>query len=515
MSIISVNNKRIAQNTLFLYFRQILVMAVSLYTVRVVFMALGMVDYGIYNVVGGFVAMFNILSGSLSIAISRFITYEMGQTDTNMKRLQRIFSSALIIQAGMGILISLLLSTCGVWFLEYKMVIPPQRLGAAVYILFFSAISFFISLLCVPFTALIIANEQMKAFAYISIVEAILKLIVAFLLVKLSFDKLVLYGFCMVIVSLIVGLFYAFYCKRHFKECCFTLSYDRNLLLRMFTFAGWAFLGHGSFVVKEHGVNILLNMFCGPAVNAARGITTQVTAAVTLFVSNFMQAINPQITKSFSSGDLSNMHGLIFSSSRFSFYLLLLLSLPLMKNIDYILSLWLVSVPEHAGTFIQLLLVFCLMDCLVTPLMTGLLAEGNIRKYEIALVLLNSVNVVFSYIALSNSIAPESVYIISILVEIAIIRVRIKLSNEAYGLPVRAYCVKVLSRAVAITTVAGVFTYFVSLPLKNAFANFIVMSVMIALVTAAAIYIMGLNNKEKRFIFNILRNRLFRFAEIR
>lgn len=504
----SENNKRIAKNTLFLYFRQILVMAVSLYTVRVVLAALGEEDYGIYNVVGGFVAMFNILSGALSVAIGRFITYEMGQPDVSVFHLRRIFSSSLLIQIAMGLFICLLIGTFGVWFVENKMVIPADRLEVTFYVLCFSTLSFFINLLSVPYNALIIAHEQMKVFAYISIVEVALKLAVAYLLVISLVDKLLLYALSMVMVSLIIRSVYAVYCKRHFAECRFVWGFDKRLLSQMFVFSGWAFLGNGSFVLKEHGVNLLLNVFCGPAVNAARGITSQVTSAVTLFVNNFMQAVNPQITKSYSSADLPEMHRLIFKSSRFSFYLMLLLSLPLMKGIDYALGLWLVEVPEHTAMFIKLLLVFSLMDSLVQPLITGLLAEGNIRVYEMALLALNGGNLVFSYAALKYGLAPESVYVISIAVEVGIIWYRIHLSAKAFSLPEKRYCIEVVGKAFMVAAVSGVFTYWIQLPVVNVFWNFAFVTLLTVLFTGVMIYGLGLTCGERQFLFSAVRNRL-------
>lgn len=505
MFMTSENNKRIARNTLFLYFRQILIMAVSLYTVRVVLAALGEEDYGIYNVVGGFVAMFNILSGALSVAISRFTTYEIGLPDVSLLRLRRVFSSSLIIQVIIGVVICLLIGTFGVWFVENKMVIPPERLNVALYVLLFSTLSFFINLLSVPYNALIIAYERMKAFAYIGIVEAVLKLLVAYLLIVSPIDKLWLYALSMVLVSLIVRGVYAIYCGRHFEECRFVWGFDRRLLSQMFVFSGWAFLGNGSFVLKEHGVNILLNVFCGPAVNAARGITTQVTGAVKLFVTNFMQAVNPQITKSFSSGNLEEMHCLILKSSRFSFYLMLLLCLPLMKNIDYALGLWLVDVPEHTSMFICLLMIFCLMDCIVQPLMTGLLAEGNIRVYEIALVVLNVGNVVLSYFALRHGLSPESVYIVSIVVEIGIIWVRVYLSSKAYQLPVRRYCEEVFGKILVVAILAIAFTWWIELPIANEIVRFIVFSLFILLFTGADICFLGLNASERQYILSYIK----------
>ena len=484
-------------------------MAVSLYTVRVVLDVLGEEDYGIYNAVGGFVAMFSMLSGALSVSISRFITYEMGRPDVTVLRLQRIFSSSLLIQVAIGLLICLLIGTFGVWFVKHKMVIPAERLDITLYVLLFSTLGFFINLLSVPYNALIIAHEQMKAFAYISIVEVLLKLLMAYLLIIVPLDKLWLYALSMVVVALIVRAAYAFYCKRHFAECRFVWGFDKGLLSKMFAFSGWAFLGNGSFVLKEHGVNILLNMFCGPAVNAARSITSQVTNAVTMFVSNFMQAVNPQITKFYSSGNLPEMHRLIFKSSRFSFYLMLLLGIPLMKSVDYALGLWLVSVPEHTALFIQLLMVFCMMDCIVHPLMTGLLAEGNIRVYEIALVVLNVGNVILSYVALKGGYAPESVYVVSILVEVGIMASRVWLSGKAYMLPVRRYCVEVLGNAMLVSAVAGAFAWWVHLPIGNAFAHFVVTVLLVMLFTGLVIYILGLTRNERNFLLAAMKRRLF------
>lgn len=504
---ISDNNKRIAKNTLFLYFRQILVMAVSLYTVRVVLEVLGEEDYGIYNVVGGFVAMFNILSGALSVAIGRFITYEMGQSTVTTLRIQRIFSSSLLIQVVIGVVIFLLIGTFGVWFVEYKMVIPDERLDVALCVLGFSTLSFFINLLSVPYNALIIAHEQMKAFAYIGIVEVVLKLGVAYLLIISPLDKLWLYALSMVVVALIVRFTYVIYCKRHFVECRFVWGFDKCLFSKMFVFSGWAFLGNGSFVLKEHGVNILLNIFCGPTVNAARGITSQVTNAVTMFVNNFMQAVNPQITKLYSSGNLQDMHHLIFKSSRFSFYLMLILGIPLMKSTDYVLSLWLVSVPEHTVVFIQLLMVFCLMDCLVQPLMIGLLAEGNIRVYEIVLVVLNVGNVLFSYVALKQGYVPECVYWVSIVVEVGIIISRVCLSGKAYQLPIKQYCVEVLGNTLLVAIVAGTFAWWVYLPLSNPFASFVAIMLLVLFFTCFIVYILGLTNNERRFLQSTIKSR--------
>ena len=300
----------------------------------------------------------------------------------------------------MGLVISLLIGTFGVWFVAHKMVIPSDRLGVTFYVLGFSVLSFFINLLSVPYNALIIAHEQMKAFAYISIIEVVLKLLVAYLLLISPVDKLWLYALSMVLVALIVRFTYVLYCKRHFAECRFLWGFDRRLLSRMFAFSGWAFLGNGAIVLKDQGSNVLLNLFGGPAVNAARGIAMQVNAAVYSFVMNFMQASNPQITKNYASGNLEAMYSLIIRCSKFSFFIMLMILLPLCAGVDYVLRLWLVDVPAHTVNFVVLTLLYSLVECFLNPLITGMLAQGNIKSFEIGLASLYTVNFMASYVCL-------------------------------------------------------------------------------------------------------------------
>ena len=472
---VSENNKRIAKNTLMLYVKMGVTMLVSLYTSRVVLEFLGIEDYGIYNVVGGFVALFSLISGALSVSISRFFTFELGRG--NQDELRRIFSSALVIQIVLGALLFILISTVGIWFVSNKLVIPPERLGAAQIVLFLSGVSFFISLISVPYNAAIIAHERMKAFAFVGIFEAILKLLVA----------------------------YAVYCKKHFSECSFRFCWDKRLFQKMFSFAGWAFLGNGSFVLKTQGVNIVINMFYGAAVNAAFGITSQVTAAVTSFVSNFMQAVNPQITKNFSSGKLPEMHSLILRSSRFSFFLMLLLCLPVIKGTDFILSTWLVEVPEHTANFVRLSFIFCLIDCLVLPVMFGLLAEGNIRNYEIFLGITNTLNLPLSYFALHVGFPSESVFVIAIIIGVVVAAGRVWLARSAFSLSSRKFLTNVLLPSTFVCTGSSIFAWVLNIPVENEILKFIFQSGLIVVVTGVLVVYFGLNREERelsRFYFS-------------
>ncbi len=301
----SENNKRIAKNTAMLYIRMLLIMAVTLYTSRVVLEVLGVEDFGIYNVVGGMVGMFTIISSSLSSAISCFITYKLGRG--NKERLQVIFSSAIIIQSCMALVVRIFAEIAGVWFLNNKMNIPAGRLDAANTLLQCSILTFMINLINVPYNAAIIAHEQMKAFAYVSILEAVLKLSVVYMLCISPFDMLNTYAVLLVLVSAIIRLIYGYYCRKHFEECRFHLVYDKKVLKDIGSFAGWNFIGSSSAILRDQGGNVVINLFCGPAVNAARGIASQVQQAVYSFITNFMTALNPSIIKSYAAGERNYM----------------------------------------------------------------------------------------------------------------------------------------------------------------------------------------------------------------
>lgn len=440
MATTSANNKRIAKNTLLLYIRMLFLMAVNLYTSRVVLNVLGVEDFGIYNVVGGVVAMFSMLSGSLSAAITRFITYELGTGDR--ESLKRIFSSAVTIQIGLAVLIILLAEAIGVWFLNIKMNIPDARIVAANWVFQFSILTFAINLISVPYNASIIAHERMSAFAYISILEAIGKLAIAFLIVVSPMDKLIFYAILMCAVALIVRFAYGIYCKRNFEECTYHFIFDKDLLKRMFGFAGWNFIGATSAVLRDQGGNVVINLFCGPAVNAARGIAFQVNNAVSGFVTNFMTALNPQITKSYAAGDRDYMMTLIYQGARLSFYMLLLLSLPVLINTHYILELWLKTVPEHAVLFVQLVLVFAMSESISHPLITAMLATGKIRNYQLVVGGLQMMNLPVSYILLRIGMFPEVVIVVAIVISQCCLAARLLMLRGMIGLSVKKYLKK-------------------------------------------------------------------------
>lgn len=500
----SDNNKRIAKNTLLLYFRMLFMMMVSLYTSRVILNALGVEDFGIYNVVGGVVAMFTVISGSLSAAISRFITYELGKGDQS--KLNKIFSASVTIQLLLSLIIVVLIESVGVSFLNVKMTIPVDRMAAANWVLQFSIITFVINLISIPYNAAIIAHERMSAFAYISILEAVCKLAIAFLIMISPMDKLVFYAVLICVVSLIVRFTYGHYCKKHFTECTYHFHWDKDILKKMFGFAGWNFIGASSAVLRDQGGNIVINLFYGPSVNAARGIASQVNSAVMGFVTNFMTALNPQITKSYASGDRDYMMTLIYQGARLSFYMLLLLSLPILVNTHYILVIWLKLVPEHAVLFVQLILIFAMSESISNPLITAMLATGKIRNYQIVVGGLQMLNLPISYICLKLGAMPESVLIVAIVISQCCLAARLYMLRGLIGLSSIMYLKKVYFNVVMVTVVSVILPSLLAHSMSENFFSFVFLSLVAIASAASTEFFIGCNKKERAFIVNKVRS---------
>lgn len=505
----NANSKRIAKNTLLLYFRMLFLMAVSLYTSRVVLHALGVENFGIYNVVGGVVAMFSMLSGSLSAAITRFITYELGKG--NAENLNRIFSTSLTIQLGLSLIVVLLAETVGIWFLNAKMDIPETRMLASNWVFQLSVFTFVINLLSVPYNACIIAYERMSAFAYISIFEVLSKLLVAYLITMSPMDKLIFYAVLMCVVALLVRLVYGCYCRHHFSECRYHFVLDKDLIKNMSGFAGWNFIGTTSGVLRDQGGNVLINLFCGPVVNAARGIAFQVNAAVQGFVMNFMTALNPQITKSYAAGERDYMLTLVFQGARLSFYMFLLVSLPILANTQFILNAWLGTTPDHTVSFVQLVLLFGMSEAISQPLITVMLATGKIRNYQLIVGGLQVMNLPLSYILLRAGFLPEIVFVVAILLSQCSLAARLWLLKGMIGLSIRAYLYKVYLNVLLVALVSSVLSFLFARCFNETFLDFLWNVLMIVAYTVAVIYFIGCNRKERQFIVQkiaIIKNKL-------
>lgn len=470
-------------------------MAVTLYTSRVVLKALGVNDFGIYNVVGGVVTMFSILSNSLSSAISRFITYELGKE--NFTKLKNIFSTAVTIQITLAVAITLIAEIVGLWFLNTKMNIPTERMEAANWTFQFSVITFVINLISVPYNAAIIAHEKMSAFAYISILEALLKLSIAFLIIISPIDKLIFYACLICIISLIIRLIYGHYCKSHFKECTYSFYWDKDLLKQMFGFAGWNFIGSSSALLRDQGGNILINLLFGPAVNAARGIAFQVNTATQNFIASFTMALNPQITKSYASNNYDYMMKLVFKGARFSFYLLLILTLPIFLNTNYILKLWLGIVPEHTIQFIRLILVFTLSESISQPLITAQHATGKIKNYQIIVGGLQMLNLPIAYLALKNGAIPETIFFVAIAISQICLIARLWMMKTSINLSILGFYSKVYLNILKVSLVAIILPIGLSIYKSDSITFFIMSSIVTIVYTFLCIFFIGCDKEEQ------------------
>ena len=393
------------------------------------------------------------------------------------------------------------METIGIWFLNNKMVIPEERLAAANWVFQFSVVTFALNLLSVPYNAVIIAHEKMSAFAYISIVDVTLKLIVAFIIAYNPFDKLVYYGLLIMICGVINRSIYAIYSKRHFEEATYRMIFDKGLMKEMFGFAGWNFIGSSAAILRDQGGNMLLNLFFGPVVNAARGIAIQVNSVLQNFVNSFMTALNPQITKSYAQGDSEYMMKLIFLGSRFSFFLLLFLSLPLFFSTHFILELWLKQVPDYSVIFVQLVMVLTLHDSLANPLITAMLATGNVKKYQIIAGGLNSLNFPISYLFLRNGYSPEFVFITAIVFSFVIQVARLWLLSGMIKLNVLKYLKEVYLNVISVTVVAVILPVALCFIFAEGIQMSLILSATAAVCTLTAILFIGCKKEERLFAF--------------
>lgn len=485
-------------------------MLVTLYTSRVVLNTLGVTDYGIYNVVGGVVMMFSVISSSLSSSISRFITYELGHGD--FEKLKRIFSTSVNIQLGISFVILVLAELFGVWFLNTKMNIPAERLTAANWVLQCSLLSFIISLISIPYNACIIAHEKMSAFAYISILEAVLKLAVVYMLLVSPYDKLVTYAILLVMVALLIRLTYGQYCRRHFEESRYKFVYDKPLVKEMTSFAGWSFFGNGAYMLNVQGVDMLINIFFGVTLNAARGVATQVQNAVMQFVNNFTVAVNPQITKSYASGDREYMNKLVCRGARFSYFLLFLFVVPIVCEADYILYLWLKIVPEYAPVFLRLTLFGSLMMLLGNSMLTAISATGNIKRYQLWITIVGCLVFPLTWIAFKLGFPPEATYIIFIAIYFLLNFVRLYIAKGLLKFPARLYLTDVMLRITAVSTVSFVLPLLLIRNMDESFLRLCATFLVSVASTSLAVLMLGLESSERRKIMSkakgiILRNK--------
>jgi O-antigen/teichoic acid export membrane protein len=503
-----LKSRRIARNTLMLYVRMLFLMLIGFYTSRVVLEALGENDFGVYNVIGGVVAMFTVISGALNSAVSRFITFELGKGDEG--RLDKVYSTAVTIQLILAAIVVILAEPAGLWFIENRMTIDPSRIPAARWVLHFSVLAFAVNLMSVPQMASITAHEKMSAYAGIGVFDGLLRLSVAFLILHSGYDRLICYAALMAGVVLLVRIAYGVYCRLHFPECRYRPVFDAPLVKEMFSFAGWNFIGVTSGVLRDHGGNILVNIFFGTAVNAARGVAVQLNGAVQGFVTNFMTAVNPQITKSYASGDNEYMLSLVRKSSRMSFYLLFVIALPILFNTDYLLGIWLKQVPDQTRLFVQLFLIFALSESLSNPLVTAQLATGNIRKYQIIVGGLQLLNLPVSYVILKAGAPAESTVAVSIVLSQVCLAARLVLLKSMIGLSPKEFIRRVYLNVLAVAAVAVAVPFVFKGFLPEGFWGFCAGVALCVLSASFSILFVGCTVKERGEIAAVVLRRIRR-----
>lgn len=496
-----VDNSRIAKNTLFLYFRMLLIMAVQLYASRVVLQQLGEVDYGIYSVVAGLVALFGFVNASMTASTQRFLTFHLEQGDS--ARLKQIFATCIHIHVLISLLLVVLAETLGLWYLNTHMVIPTGRLQAAFWVFQLSILSTVVSIMTFPYMADIIAHEKMSAFARISIVEALLKLLIVFVLTLALMDKLVLYALLVVAVQLVICFCYKGYANRRFDESHYRYYHERPLFREILGFAGWNLWGNTAAVMANQGLNLLLNFFFGPAVNAARAVSVQVQSVLMQFANNFQTAINPQITKTYSGGRLTEMHSLVLRSAKFSYLMLLALCLPLLFEAPFLLDLWLDKVPAYSVVFVRLMVIITLIDMTANPLMISAAATGRVKVYQSVVGSILLMIVPVSYVVLRMGGEPWAVYVVHLTICCVAYVVRLLLVRPLIQLSIGRFVTGVLLRCLGVTVAASVLPLVLWFfhPLEGLWGALLMIVVCVACALASA-YGLGLSGEERRFVMD-------------
>lgn len=494
----TVNNKRIAKNTLLLYVRTLFIMLVMLYTSRVVLNTLGVSDYGIYNVVGGVVAMFGFINASMSSATQRYITFALGKGD--IADLRKIFSTALQIHVLIAALIVVLGETVGLWFMYTQMQIPADRMNAAFWVLQCSIVSSVVMIISVPYNADIIAHERMSAFAYISIIEAVLRLAIVYLLLAFSYDKLILYAFLTLAVQLLIRFCYSSYCNKHFPESKYRHVWDKSLFKEMTGFAGWGMFSSLSGILSGQGLNMLLNVFFGPVVNAARAVAVQVQNAILQFIGNFQMAINPQITKTYANGEMEDMHKLMFRSARFTFYLLFVVSLPVLFETNFILTVWLKTVPENTVIFLRIMICVSLLYPLSNPLIIANQATGQVRNFQFVSGLILLFILPVSYICLSFGLPAYSVFVVHFIMEFTTLFYRLRLLRSSINIRFIDYFKNVFFRVVLVVAISIIIPIAIYNYMGNTIIRFFLICIICILSVGLSAYTVGLSHNERLFI---------------
>ena len=504
------NNKRIAKNVLFLYFRMFLIIAVSLYTSRVVLNVLGVTDYGIYNVIGGVVALMGLLNGAMTSATNRFFAFELGNNDE--VALKRTFSMSINIYMIVALFIVFLAETIGLWFVNTQLVIPSDRLVAANYAYQFSVVTCIVALFTIPFNASIIAHEDMNVFAYVSILEVLLKLGVVYLINLFSFDKLCFYSTLLFLVSISITISYGIYCRSHYSECRYSFDWDKGLFKKLVSYSSWNLFGASAAVVKSQGLNVLLNVFFDPSVNASRGISAQVSAAVKQFGNNFFMAVRPQIIKYYAQGDLTNMFNLVIRSAKMTTFLLLALALPLYIDAPFIIRLWLGQMPDYVVVFTRLMLIISVVEVMSNPIMASCHATGRVALYQSVVGTIIILNVPVSYVFLKFGCPPPTVYVISFIITTVAFYVRLLILKRLIPtFPVLRFNFESVVRGIIVCAFSIIIPVWFHQHHTGTLLDLILLIIIYETCLFISILFLGLNKEERNILFSFVKNKIHKW----
>lgn len=498
-------NVTIARNSIFLSIRMVIVLFVSLYTSRAFLHALGVVDYGINNVVSGFVAMFSFLNTALSNGTQRFYNAEMQKNGPD--GVTRVYNASLIIQGGIALIILILLETVGLWYFYEKMVIPEDRMNIAFWLFQMSIISSVVVVMTAPFSGAVMAYEKMDYYAFVGIVEVFLKLGFAIMIPYITVDKLLAFGYMHVFITVLVFLLFHFYCKRKFLPIRLNKRIEKELLRSMVGFSGWNCFGTIATMLREQGLNMVLNLFFGPVVNAARGVAYQVSAALQSFVANLSIAAKPQMISSFTAGESSRTINLMYSMSKLSFYFLLIMAIPVILEIDYILHLWLGAViPEHTANFVVLVLLTNFMNNLNAPLSNVVYATGKMRDYELTFSIINILILPISYFALMEGAVPEAVFIVYLVMTIVVQIACLLVLKKFVSISLVEYSVKLIVPLVIVGCISLPLPYMAHYFIKHDFLRLLIVTIVTIVCSSGSFYYLALDDNEKQLVRKILKS---------
>ncbi len=508
MSSIVSNNKRIAKNTMFLYIRMGISMLVGLYTSRIVLQALGVEDYGIYNVVGSFIVAFTFISGPLGTATQRFLNFELGKGESG--RLNKVFNLSLFTYVVLAATLFLVIEVAGVWFLNNKMQLPADRMNSAVFAFHISILTLLLNLIRTPFESLIIAYEKMSFYAYISIADVFLKLLNAFMLLYVAIDKLKLYSVNILAITLTVGCVTAFYCLHNFKKIRIEnpcKNWDFPLFKELMSFSGWSLFGSVASMTANQGLNILLNLFFGVVVNAAMGVASQVNTAVVQFVNNFQVAFRPQLVKYYAQGNVDALRSLIINTSKYSYLLLFALVCPVCFNIDLLLKIWLKNPPEYAAGFCIMMLIYALLETLSAPMWMTVQATGKIKRYQIVISSVIFLNIIISYLFLKAGFGPVTVLIIKCCLDVVYLIVRLIFMKVKIQFPIKVFFVKTLLPIFIVTALSVSVVYVASCESENEYIRLFVTTFLFISIYLLLLYAIVLTKDEKRKCVEFLKSK--------